>query len=323
MGSNQFTPDEIHEIALENSKFFTYERVYRNRSHGLLRSLTEAAVKTPLRTRTNINKYKPNSEKAEAAKMLKNAIQKAISLGEYQKLFTYHSQYMLEMHSLHQINYRFLPWHRIYLLKFEEMLNTVMKSQENPEPNISLPYWDWENDRQIPEFLRDLTPTMTVQVYFWDIPTMTFIRTEIDTLTVKRFPMDDGRGLPTKELVDEARAKKSYREFAYDPLETTIHGGVHNWVGGTNPNPDPGKPFDEAGALAYLEISPLDFCFWLHHANIDRIWASWQKKQEEAGNISHIYANLVGEEGIMTPWTDYTEPQTRQIQQLGYTYDKL
>ncbi len=43
-------------------------------------------------------------------------------------------------------------------------------------------------------------------------------------------------------------------------MEGAIHAGVHNAVGG-----------DMAD-----KSSPTDPLFWLHHANIDRIWAKWQ-----------------------------------------------
>jgi tyrosinase len=47
-----------------------------------------------------------------------------------------------------------------------------------------------------------------------------------------------------------------------------VHGGVHNAVGG-----------DMATAH-----SPADPSFFLHHANIDRLWAQWQAAQRTARN---------------------------------------
>ncbi|KAF3927857.1 Tyrosinase [Dactylellina cionopaga] len=44
-----------------------------------------------------------------------------------------------------------------------------------------------------------------------------------------------------------------------------VHGGGHYGVGGT------------LGTMGDLNISPGDPAFWLHHANLDRVWWSWQK----------------------------------------------
>lgn len=45
-----------------------------------------------------------------------------------------------------------------------------------------------------------------------------------------------------------------------DPFGDELHGRVHLWVGGS------------MGAPVPLMIP----VFWLHHANLDRIWAEWQ-----------------------------------------------
>lgn len=48
--------------------------------------------------------------------------------------------------------------------------------------------------------------------------------------------------------------------FAGDPFGDQLHGRVHLWVNGN------------MGSSS----SPNDPVFWLHHANLDRIWAEWQ-----------------------------------------------
>jgi hypothetical protein len=94
------------------------------------------------------------------------------------------------------------------------------------------------------------------------------------------------------------------------------------WIGGVNPDPDPNNIFDSVGAMGDPHISPCDPIFYLHHANLDRIWAGWQKKLEEQGNTSNIYPDLDEEESKMHPWwPEYTELETRQIEIMGYTYD--
>jgi tyrosinase len=47
-----------------------------------------------------------------------------------------------------------------------------------------------------------------------------------------------------------------------------IHNDVHGWVGGT---------------MSLITTSPADPLFWLHHAQVDRLWSQWQAKASNAG----------------------------------------
>jgi tyrosinase len=49
-----------------------------------------------------------------------------------------------------------------------------------------------------------------------------------------------------------------------------VHGGGHYGVGGS------------LGQMGDLYNSPADPIFWLHHANLDRVWWSWQKMDLQA-----------------------------------------
>lgn len=51
--------------------------------------------------------------------------------------------------------------------------------------------------------------------------------------------------------------------FTEEPFGDQIHGRVHLWMGGNMSS----------------SSSPNDPLFWLHHANLDRIWAEWQDRQ--------------------------------------------
>ncbi len=81
-------------------------------------------------------------------------------------------------------------------------------------------------------------------------------------------------------------------------LEGAIHAGVHNAVGG-----------DLAGSS-----SPSDPLFWLHHANIDRIWAQWQSHHK-----SQAPANL---KEILQPAPIFTTSvgSVQSVSSLGYKY---
>jgi hypothetical protein len=68
-------------------------------------------------------------------------------------------------------------------------------------------------------------------------------------------------------------------------LEGQSHHRVHNNVGGiiTVTGPD-GKPVTTFGqGFMQANLSPVDPLFFLHHANIDRIWDVWTRKQQALG----------------------------------------
>jgi tyrosinase len=103
--------------------------------------------------------------------------------------------------------------------------------------DISVPYWDWIRHPVIPEPLAD--------------------RRLLRRWSVKRGQWDPA-WLPTRRVVNAVLAEPGYTAFQSD-LEA-IHGGAHNAVGG-----------DMATSR-----SPNDPLFWLHHANVDRLFAKWQ-----------------------------------------------
>jgi tyrosinase len=61
---------------------------------------------------------------------------------------------------------------------------------------------------------------------------------------------------------------------SFSVLEGLPHNKVHNYIGGVGPL-DPG-PY---GNMTNF-LSPVDPIFYLHHANIDRLWDVWTRKQE-------------------------------------------
>ncbi len=53
----------------------------------------------------------------------------------------------------------------------------------------------------------------------------------------------------------------------------------------------------------------------MHHANLDRLWWQWYNSSRR----SHQNPSLMGMDAVMDPWF-YTEPDTRDVAALGYTY---
>jgi tyrosinase len=182
-----------------------------------------------------------------------------------------------EMHMQHT-NARLLPWHRVFLYLFEEALH-------NYHPDVCVPYWDWTRaeEQHFPDWLASVLPT---------------VHTPTRTITVIRSPGSDGGLASIAAGIPTALSKTTYADFSA-PVNG-IHGAVHIWVGGT---------------MSDASVSPADPIFWLHHANLDRLW--WQWYNSSQGN--HQNPPLSGSDAVMDPWT-YTEVDVRNIASLGYAY---
>jgi tyrosinase len=102
--------------------------------------------------------------------------------------------------------------------------------------------------------------------------------------------------LPNAAAVAAVMANATYNTFA--PALEGVHNSGHVWVG---------------GSMGMIPTAPCDPIFWMHHAEIDRIWAQWQ--------TTHAGQNppLAGAAATMDPWAE-TETDTRDIATLGYKY---
>jgi hypothetical protein len=125
----------------------------------------------------------------------------------------------------------FLAWHRKLLSLFEERLR-----QSNP--GVTVPYWDWRNDRGIPAPLTD-----KALLKAWGV--------------IRRWKPQN---LPSQSSIDGVFDETTFPGFQFR-LESGPHNAVHRAVGGNMAQSN----------------SPSDPVFYLHHANIDRIWAEWQQ----------------------------------------------
>ncbi|HYO60824.1 MAG TPA: tyrosinase family protein [Actinomycetota bacterium] len=138
----------------------------------------------------------------------------------------------------------FLPWHRIYLMQFERIIQSL-----TGEADWGLPYWDYTDPNEIqvpPQFLDESSPLFD--------PDRTLRPRTVAAPTWQRqgtFAAFGGR--PQTAPGDYHRGR-----FPGD-VELNPHNVVHGFVGG-----------DMAGFQ-----SPLDPLFWIHHCNIDRLWEEW------------------------------------------------
>src|SRR5215213_5487110 len=149
----------------------------------------------------------------------------------------------------------FLPWHRAYLQAFESVLRAAAG-----DPGLTLPYWDWSTAPRLPEAFwgagnplndptREITPTSSADAAFAG-------RTVVERIL----------GITDFVTFASERSTDPLAPAAFGALEGTPHNYIHRFVGGDNGNM--GDPVRAAR----------DPIFWLHHANIDRLWADWARR---------------------------------------------
>jgi tyrosinase len=181
----------------------------------------------------------------------------------------------------------FPAWHRELLHQFELDLQAV--SGDN---TLAIPYWDWSVS-QSPGDVPWLSDFMGGDGADGPVTTGPFAGTQnwklnlsedgVDHL-VRGFGLAQGFSrLPTPAEVtstlsqpvydattwDDSSTLSSFRnqlEGWYVPAGSTVQDGMHNlvhlWVGGNQGTMLP-------------STSPNDPVFFLHHANVDRLWAAW------------------------------------------------
>jgi tyrosinase len=198
-----------------------------------------------------------------------NAFTQINAMGALGPLVDIHSNAIHQMHS----NPRFFPWHRIYLLRMEELLMSV-------DPTVCLPYWKSSEEQAFPAWLLAFTPTVNLASGPHTV-----------TRTVGMFAT-----LPNTAAVAAAMANGTFNTFA--PALEGIHNSGHVWVG---------------GSMGGIATAPCDPVFWMHHAEIDRLWWEWQTANPGQN------PPLAGAAATTDPWSE-TEADTRDIAALGFAY---
>jgi tyrosinase len=219
---------------------------------------------------------------------------------------------LAEIHFTHcpHGNWFFLPWHRAYLLNFEQICREVLG-----EPNFMLPYWDWSKSRQIPREFWGATSALDPARWKNRDPAVngTAWRRagQTTTLPASTTRANVNRILSTQnfETFASGRAARQRDTGTKGILESGPHDLVHRTIGGH----------------MQRNHSPLDPIFWLHHANVDRLWATWNQTNRNttaAGWLNYEFtSNFVDGRGAVV--ARETVSRMASLANLGYTYDTI
>jgi hypothetical protein len=171
----------------------------------------------------------------------------------------------------------FLPWHRIYLYYFERIVRAAVIANGGPS-DWALPYWNYDaggTTSLLPPSFR--SPTLPD-----GSPNPLFVaqrRTGINagTLALPAAVTSPAAALAMDEFSPPpfpgfGGGMTTVRHFWTETggVEQTPHNDIHVVIGGT------------FGWMADPDFAALDPIFWLHHANIDRLWNRWRDDPSHA-----------------------------------------
>lgn len=218
----------------------------------------------------------------------------------------------------------FPHWHRLYMLQVEDALVT----RGSP---IGLPYWDWTKP------LKALPALVTDESYTDPHTSATFTNPFLNGYIVvekqntTRDVIDDlfqqpefGDHTHLFDVVLLALEQDNYCDF--EVQFEVAHNLPHILVGNQ-------EPFSMA-TLHYTAYDPL---FYLHHSNVDRLWATWVALQRHRGKSHREHCAWSVIETPLKPFS-FESPLNNNLKtqkyavpsdvydyenELHYTYDSL
>ena len=177
----------------------------------------------------------------------------------------------------------FLPWHRMFLYFFEQIVAADVVKLGGPR-DWALPYWNYSanlQSRLLPSAFRDPTLPNGTQNFLF------VAQREPDANAGQHFA--DERDISLRSALAQADFSSSTAgsfggfptNFSHSgsgpgSLEIVPHGSMHVAVGGG------------AGWMSGFNTAGLDPIFWLHHANIDRLWEVWLKRDPAHKNPTSL-----------------------------------
>ncbi|NJR38934.1 MAG: tyrosinase family protein [Leptolyngbyaceae cyanobacterium CSU_1_4] len=273
----------------------------------------------------------------------------------------------------------FLPWHRQFLRQFETALQAI-------DPSVTIPYWDWTDPKALDIILQDdfLGPrgkgtlieipgkgrfeggivnsglydnwNLNENIHF-DTVNMTTLGTKLLRFVAMPpcpypIPQNDVNALMQTHNYEifnaliEGAVTLSNNQFIPG---WALHACAHSVIGGSLVDPKNSmRQTRILGTMDSIPSSPYDPIFWLNHANVDRLWATWQD-QGHTGESFYPAKNMPfghnrsdpmwpwdgglskpGQYGIgnllplLTPTSEtVTAAAMLDFRKLGYTYDTI
>jgi Common central domain of tyrosinase len=172
-------------------------------------------------------------------------------------------------------------WHRAYLWEFEDAL----RASHPPETSqVTLPYWNWTappSGQRYPSAYEDTSSPL-----FWS-------NRISSPHSLPPVPSDSESNLLSipdwRTFGGWTHAEAPHKS----QMEVTVHDTVHSFVGVD---------------MSSTQTSARDPIFWAHHANLDRIWLTWQAEWHQ--DPAEPTLPMHGLHGTQGDWVDVSDKYT-------------
>ena len=241
---------------------------------------------------------------------------------------TYATPAMADWNGCQHGNWFFLPWHRMYLYFFERIVRAAVTAAGGPA-DFALPYWNYN----LPSPGNTIPPAWRAPTLPDSTPNPLYLAPPLRASSyMAGAAFDPSVTSPAVALADTVFAtttgansfgsgKVGPVHFAssYGDLEQTPHNVMHVVIGGST-----GATPCSQGLMTDPNCSAQDPIFFLHHANIDRLWNTWidsgggrvDPPDASWNDASFSFFDEHGASVSMTP-ADVLDTAT----QLSYIYD--
>ncbi len=219
----------------------------------------------------------------------------------------------------------FLPWHRIYIWYFEQIVRSTVIELGGPD-DWALPYWDYSDSPRThaalpPAFREPTLPNGAANPLF--VPTGRRAPGINEGSEISEAFASDTQALESTSFSPGfGGLPKAPVHFAspHGLLESQPHDNIHVAVGGrkTIANCD-------TALMSDPNCAALDPIFYLHHSNIDRVWAKWLAQGD--GRANPAVPEWTGQTFSAYDTNGQEQSKTcgevADLADLDYTYEEL
>lgn len=229
----------------------------------------------------------------------------------------------------HKSEPHFLAWHRLFTYHLEKVVRSLSGNH-----NFALPYWGYVDLDTTDLSSLSGKLTLPTQFQFWNQSSLL----ESARYTNLNFGLPIESNFAQQNLVEAVEALDN--PISFEDFNSTIdpapHGAMHRYIGsgpdGTQLHFNSIYNRTDKGLMALVPSAAFDPIFWLHHAEIDRLWVQWTEKYhtyltaEELESASYWpYVFFDPDSSSPTGWVKVSYSTSQDvadaIYNLDYRYD--